>query len=529
MKYFFILAIFFCITDDSIAQLVINAKGTKILVDSSKWKITGNNIYYKNAGNVGIGTILPTAQLHTTSDVRFQGIGTNTTNTKILTTDLLGNVTTRTLSNLLIGSTISSLNGSTNSSQTFATGTTGTSFNIVTTGAEHVFNLPIASATNSGALSTANWTTFNNKIGTVTATTAAAVSTSSITATINNTGAYWNANQLQGNNISTTAPTTGQILSWNGTAWAPQEISSTTTTNSMSSTNNTITSTVNGIAATANLVNSISNTSAANNMSTTINGITSTPVSIINSISNTSSTNSLTTTVNGIQGSSVNIINSNTLTQNGTNQLVSTVNGIANTALTINSDGDVTGDLGATVVSKINGSPLGTITGASSGQVLGWNGTAWAPATLVNNTNAAVLSANFTTSSTAAASTNLKFAIAANESYYVRIEGTASKATSSTGLKLAIAAPSGCTISGEAFLGGGALNTALAPSLISAINTLGTAFATATGVRVAFSMTFVVTNSSTAGNITLQAATVSANTATIYAGTRMSWTKATGL
>ena len=36
------------------AQLVINSKGTKILVDSSKWKISGDDIYNKNIGNIGI-------------------------------------------------------------------------------------------------------------------------------------------------------------------------------------------------------------------------------------------------------------------------------------------------------------------------------------------------------------------------------------------------------------------------------------------------------------------------------------------
>jgi hypothetical protein len=81
-------------------QIVINPKGTKVLIDSSKWKITGNDIIFKNTGNVGIGTNTPTAQLHTTSNVRFQGIGTNAIDTKILTTDASGNVTTRLLSTL---------------------------------------------------------------------------------------------------------------------------------------------------------------------------------------------------------------------------------------------------------------------------------------------------------------------------------------------------------------------------------------------------------------------------------------------
>lgn len=509
--------------------MVINSKGTKIFVDSSKWKLSGNNIYNKNSGHIGLGTDDPTSQLHTTRDVRFEGIGTNIINTKVLTTDASGNVTTRSLSNLLSGSAITSLNGSASSQQSFATGTAGSGFNISTSGSVHTFNLPTASATNSGVISQADWTLFNNKIGTVTATTAAAVSTTTNTSTINNSSAYWNANQLQGSNIAAISPTSGQVLGWNGTDWAPTTIGSSTTTHTLSSAINTLTSVVNGVSVTAPVVNSISNTSSENTLTTSVNGITGTSVPLVNTVSNTSSTNTLTTTVNGIAGTGVTMINSNALSQNGSNQLISTVNGIASTPLTVNTSGDVTGDLSGTVVSQINGSPLGTTTSASSGQFLGWDGTQWAPATVVPETQAAKLSSNFTTSSTTAVSTNLKFAIAANEIYYVTIEGTASKANANSGLKLAIAAPTGCTISGEAFLGGSTLTSAQAPSLITAINTLGSTFATGTAIRVIFKMTFMITNSSTAGNITLQAATVSSNTATIYAGTRMIWTKASAL
>jgi len=63
------------------------------------------------------------------------------------------------------GSGITSLNGLTASTQTFATGTTGTDFNISSATGTHAFNLPTASATNRGLLSSANWSTFNNKIG----------------------------------------------------------------------------------------------------------------------------------------------------------------------------------------------------------------------------------------------------------------------------------------------------------------------------------------------------------------------------
>lgn len=58
---------------------------------------------------------------------------------------------------------ITSLNSLTASSQTFATGTTGTDFGISSGTSTHTFNLPTASATNRGALSSTDWSTFNGK------------------------------------------------------------------------------------------------------------------------------------------------------------------------------------------------------------------------------------------------------------------------------------------------------------------------------------------------------------------------------
>ena len=66
---------------------------------------------------------------------------------------------------------ITSLNGLTALTQTFAVGTSGTDFGISSATSTHTFNLPTASAANRGALSSADWTTFNNKtsnLGTVT-------------------------------------------------------------------------------------------------------------------------------------------------------------------------------------------------------------------------------------------------------------------------------------------------------------------------------------------------------------------------
>lgn len=68
-------------------------------------------------------------------------------------------------SGIMAGTGITAINSLTGAAQTMVTGTDSTDFKIVSTGTSHTFNLPTASATNRGALSSSNWTTFNNKIG----------------------------------------------------------------------------------------------------------------------------------------------------------------------------------------------------------------------------------------------------------------------------------------------------------------------------------------------------------------------------
>ena len=59
---------------------------------------------------------------------------------------------------------VSALNGLTANTQYFATGTSGTDFAISSATNTHTFNLPTASATNRGALSTTDWSSFNSKL-----------------------------------------------------------------------------------------------------------------------------------------------------------------------------------------------------------------------------------------------------------------------------------------------------------------------------------------------------------------------------
>jgi hypothetical protein len=60
---------------------------------------------------------------------------------------------------------LNALNGLTAQVQYFATGTSGTDFGISSATDTHTFNLPTASATNRGALNSADWTTFSGKVG----------------------------------------------------------------------------------------------------------------------------------------------------------------------------------------------------------------------------------------------------------------------------------------------------------------------------------------------------------------------------
>jgi len=144
---------------------------------------------------------------------------------------------------------LTALNGLTAQVQYFATGSAGTDFNISSSTATHTFNLPTASATNRGALSSADWTTFNNKVTSIIAGNAITVSNASGNVTVNHadtsgadpgatisgsnvfrsivldtyghvTGLSYSSfliSDLGGTAIS--SPSNGQVLSYNGTNW----------------------------------------------------------------------------------------------------------------------------------------------------------------------------------------------------------------------------------------------------------------------------------------------------------------------
>jgi hypothetical protein len=73
-------------------------------------------------------------------------------------------------SGIMAGTGITAINSLTGAAQTMVAGTSGTDFAVSSVGTTHTFNLPTASATNRGALSTADWTTFNGKLDSALAT-----------------------------------------------------------------------------------------------------------------------------------------------------------------------------------------------------------------------------------------------------------------------------------------------------------------------------------------------------------------------
>jgi hypothetical protein len=111
------------------------------------------------------------------------------------------------------GGGITSLNALTAAVQTFATGATGTDFGISSAGSVHTFNLPVASALNTGKLSSTDWSTFNSKQAALTLT------------TLGTSGAA----TLIGNTLNIPQYSGGGITSLNGLTGATQTFATGTT------------------------------------------------------------------------------------------------------------------------------------------------------------------------------------------------------------------------------------------------------------------------------------------------------------
>ncbi|MEI6596201.1 MAG: hypothetical protein WCO28_11610, partial [Bacteroidota bacterium] len=199
-----------------------------------------------NAQNVGIGTTTPQAKLSIGASSQFQvdsvgnikkvnNIPYSFPSTQGSNGQVLSNNGSGTLSWISFPATLTTLNGLSGATQTFATGTSGTDFSISSSGTTHTFNIPNASSSSRGLVSSSDWNTFNNKLnrtGTDTMSGNLVVTNPLVVATptANNNAATKlyvdNATSSQvttSRTVSTTAPLTGGgALSSNLTIAIPQ-------------------------------------------------------------------------------------------------------------------------------------------------------------------------------------------------------------------------------------------------------------------------------------------------------------------
>ena len=158
----------------SIAPVQSISSGTGITVSGTS-AITVTNSAPDQTVSIaggGINTVTGTYPSFTVTGNEVDGSTTNEIQT-IDTFSVSGSIVSLSLSNdaqpaktiTLPASGITSLNSQTGATQTFATGTTGTDVGIVSSANTHTFNFPNASASARGLLSSADWSTFNGKVG----------------------------------------------------------------------------------------------------------------------------------------------------------------------------------------------------------------------------------------------------------------------------------------------------------------------------------------------------------------------------
>ena len=145
---------------DASIPLAIQANSATQTANLTNWRNSAGGVLtsINKNGYLGIGTAAPATPLHVVgaNPLTLLGVtaGTNTSADSLLTitSGLVRKLPLSTFANA--SNVIASLNGLTATTQTFATGTSGSDFNIVSSGTTHTFNLPDASFTERGLLTT---------------------------------------------------------------------------------------------------------------------------------------------------------------------------------------------------------------------------------------------------------------------------------------------------------------------------------------------------------------------------------------
>lgn len=122
---------------------------------------------------------------------------------------------------------ITSLNGLTGVTQTFATGTTGADFGISSVGTAHTFSIPTASGSARGLLSSTDYTSFSGKQNALSITNLTDVGTDGITIT-NGTGAVIGTSPVTLSQAKATAVTNGYLSSADWTTFSGKGIGTVT-------------------------------------------------------------------------------------------------------------------------------------------------------------------------------------------------------------------------------------------------------------------------------------------------------------